>query len=201
MTDEEPRDLWSWVEWRAARTPELPLAFDEHDRRLTFGELRERGERVAAGLVQAGMRPGARIAWILPTRLEAMLLTVALARLGCEQVPLIPVYGPREIGFILRQAAPEWVVVPGIWNGTDYEAMIERLQIEDSPIEDARPAHRQTPRRLRASPDLPEADTAALPAFEAPADDPIRWIFYTSGTTSAPKGALHSDGTLQSAAI
>ncbi len=201
MTDEEPRDLWSWVEWRAARTPELPLAFDEHDRRLTFGELRERGERVAAGLVQAGMRPGARIAWILPTRLEAMLLTVALARLGCEQVPLIPVYGPREIGFILRQAAPEWVVTPGFWNGTDYDALIEKMQIEDSPIEDARPADRRLPHRLRAAPDLPEADPAALRAFDVPADDPIRWIFYTSGTTSDPKGALHTDGTLLSSAI
>ena len=157
MRTEEPRDLWSWVEWRAARTPELPLGFDEHDRRLSFGELRDRGERVAAGLLRVGIRPGSRIAWILPTRLEAMLLTAALARLGCEQLPLIPVYGPREIHFILRQAAPEWVVVPGIWNGTDYEAMIEKLQTEDAGFEDVRPSDRRGPRLLRAAPELPEA--------------------------------------------
>jgi len=31
---------------------------------------------------------------------------------------------------------------------------------------------------------------------DGPADDPVRWIYYTSGTTSEPKGVRHSDGTL-----
>jgi cyclohexanecarboxylate-CoA ligase len=209
MRSGEPRDLWSWVEWRAERTPDLPLAFDEHDRRLSFGALRDRGERVAAGLLARGIRPGTRVAWILPTRLEAVLLTVALARLGCQQVPLIPAYGPREIGFILEQAKPEWVVLPGLWNGTDYRATIDDAASGgnasgasgDASIEATGLPHRAAPRLLDAAPDLPEADPAALPDFVTPTGDPIRWIFYTSGTTSVPKGALHSDATLLASAV
>jgi acyl-CoA synthetase (AMP-forming)/AMP-acid ligase II len=48
--------------------------------------------------------------------------------------------------------------------------------------------------------ELPQADPAALPPPEAPParddDFPVRWIFYTSGTTADPKGARHTDATL-----
>jgi acyl-CoA synthetase (AMP-forming)/AMP-acid ligase II len=185
------RDLWSWVEWRADHSPERPLAFDEQGRSLDFGTLRDGGERVAAGLIETGLRPGSRIAWMLPTRLESLLLTVALARLGCTQIPLIPIYGSRELRFILEQARPEWIVIPGRWKERDYAALVE----------EARPTDSRIPRLLVAAPELPESDSEALPEYHAPHDDPIRWIFYTSGTTSDPKGALHSDGTLLASAI
>lgn len=191
MSAGQPIDLWSWVEWRAERTPDRPLAFDEHDRQLEFGTLRERGERVAAGLLEIGIRPGTRIAWIGPTRLESLLLTVALARLGCEQVPLIPIYGRRELGFILRQSRPDWVMVPGTQAGTDYHALVR----------ESSPADHGPLRILVTDPDLPEDPGETLEPHAPPCDDPTRWIFYTSGTTSDPKGALHSDGTLLGSAI
>ena len=37
--------------------------------------------------------------------------------------------------------------------------------------------------------------------FDDPAADPIRWIFYTSGTTAAPKGAQHTDRSVLAGAI
>jgi acyl-CoA synthetase (AMP-forming)/AMP-acid ligase II len=37
--------------------------------------------------------------------------------------------------------------------------------------------------------------------FDDRADDPVRWVFYTSGTTADPKGAQHTDVTIKSAAI
>jgi acyl-CoA synthetase (AMP-forming)/AMP-acid ligase II len=48
---------------------------------------------------------------------------------------------------------------------------------------------------------LPDGDPHDLAPFAAPADgeDPVRWLFYTSGTTADPKGALHSDATLLAA--
>ena len=38
------------------------------------------------------------------------------------------------------------------------------------------------------------------PASARPEAAPIRWIFYTSGTTADPKGVLHTDLTIQAAA-
>ena len=47
---------------------------------------------------------------------------------------------------------------------------------------------------------LPEGDPASLPAPPPATDDdgrvPIRWVYYTSGTTSSPKGVRHTDQTL-----
>ena len=166
--------LWSWVEWRADRTPTGLLALDEHDRRLDFGTFRDEGERVAAGLLASGIEPGSRVAWAGPTRFESLLLSVALARLGCEQVPLLPSYGPREREFMLEESRPA-----------------NLLAWEDDEAGDGPDLHGR----------LPTNDPSLLPPFEAPSDDPLRWIFYTSGTTSEPKGALHSDGTLLGAAV
>ncbi|MBJ19416.1 MAG: cyclohexanecarboxylate-CoA ligase [Deltaproteobacteria bacterium] len=185
-----PGDLWSLVEWRASETPSAPLAFDERDRRIDFADFRRWGERVAAGLLECGLRPGQRVAWVLPTRIEALVLTIALARLGCDQVPLIPVYGRREVGFILAQSRPGWAVLPGTWNGIDYPNLFEQVRGDEA-----------SPEFLTAAPDLPEGDPATLPAWERGIDDPPSWIFYTSGTTSNPKGVLHSDGTLLASAI
>src|SRR5204863_8022017 len=46
---------------------------------------------------------------------------------------------------------------------------------------------------------LPAADPATLPPpppVLAPAEQPVRWLFYTSGTTAAPKGVRHTDGSI-----
>src|SRR5699024_1070325 len=95
------RTLWELVARRAALTPDRPVLLQD-ERALTFGGLRERAERVAAGLYGMGVRPGTVVAWQLPTRIETALLSFALARLGAVQTPLIPYYREREAGFVLR---------------------------------------------------------------------------------------------------
>jgi acyl-CoA synthetase (AMP-forming)/AMP-acid ligase II len=58
----------------------------------------------------------------------------------------------------------------------------------------------RAPQILVAYDELPEGDPATLPPPPVPAaneaDAPIRWIYYTSGTTSDPKGVQHTDATL-----
>jgi hypothetical protein len=49
--------------------------------------------------------------------------------------------------------------------------------------------------RYRGYADLPEGDPATLPAPPTNGDD-VRWLYYTSGTTSDPKGVQHTDKTL-----
>ena len=195
---DRPLDLWSWIVWRAARSPDRPLAFDEHDGRLDFGSFRRQAERVAAGLVAAGLRPGTRVAWILPTRLGSLVLTGALARLGCEQVPLMPTIGRRELGFVLSEARPDQVIIGTPEGGTEhatvvrahFESEAEHKNALDGPRGEARDGV------IELGSGLPEAAISRLAEFVPSAGDPLRWIFYTSGTTSNPKGVLHTDGTL-----
>ncbi|MEV6017623.1 AMP-binding protein [Streptomyces sp. NPDC051997] len=173
------RTLWELVDRRARLTPDRPVLLQE-DRSLTFGGLRDRAERVAAGLHERGVRPGTVVAWQLPTRIETAVLSFALARVGAVQSPVIPFYRDREVGFALRESKAEYFAVPGEWRGFDHTAMAHRLGARNV---------------FEAYEELPEGDPAVLPA--PPSDGTsVRWIYWTSGTTSDPKGVLHTDRSL-----
>jgi acyl-CoA synthetase (AMP-forming)/AMP-acid ligase II len=173
------RTLWELVGRRAALTPHRPVLL-QGERVLTFGELRDRAERTAAGLYAMGVRPGTVVAWQLPTRIETVLLTVALARLGAVQSPVIPFYRDREVGFALRESRAAHFAVPGEWRGFDFTAMARRAGARGV---------------FEAYASLPDGDPSVLPAPPASGTD-VRWIYWTSGTTSDPKGVLHTDRSL-----
>ncbi|GGY26501.1 class I adenylate-forming enzyme family protein [Streptomyces djakartensis] len=173
------RTLWELVVRRAALSPDRPLLLQD-GRTLTFDGLRARGERVAAGLYGMGVRPGTVVAWQLPTRVETVLLSFALARLGAVQSPVIPFYRDREVGFALRESKAEFFAVPGTWRGFDHAEMARRLGARGV---------------FEAYDDLPDGDPSVLPP--PPRDGTaVRWIYWTSGTTSDPKGVLHTDRSL-----
>lgn len=180
----ESRTLWELVQRRAALTPDRPVLLQD-DRALTFGALRDRSERVAAGLWELGVRPGSVVAWQLPTRIETALLSFALARIGAVQSPVIPFYRDREVGFALRESKAAFFAVPGTWRGFDHTGMARRLALELP----------EPPLVFEAYDNLPDADPAVLPPPPASGTD-VRWIYWTSGTTSDPKGVLHTDRSL-----
>ena len=173
------RTLWDLVVRRADLTPDRPVLLQD-DRCLSFGELRARAERVAAGLYDMGVRPGTVVAWQLPTRIETAVLSFALARLGAVQTPVIPFYRDREVGFALRESKAEFFAVPGTWRGFDHTEMARRLGAKGV---------------FEAYDGLPDGDPALLPAPPAEGTS-VRWIYWTSGTTSDPKGVLHTDRSL-----
>lgn len=173
------RTLWDLLARRADLTPDRRVLLQD-ERALTFGELRASAERVAAGLHDLGVRPGTVVAWQLPTRLETAVLSFALARLGAVQSPVIPFYRDREVGFALRESKAEFFAVPGVWRGFDHTEMARRLGAKGV---------------FEAYDDLPEGDPAVLPAPPAEGTS-VRWIYWTSGTTSDPKGVLHTDRSL-----
>ncbi|MFD8724222.1 class I adenylate-forming enzyme family protein [Streptomyces sp. NPDC059629] len=175
------RTLWDLVVRRAWLTPDRPV-FLQGDRTLSFGGLRARAERVAAGLYGMGVRPGTVVAWQLPTRIETAVLSFALARLGAVQSPVIPFYRDREVGFALRESRAEFFAVPGVWRGFDHTEMARRLGAKG--IFEAYDGA-----------GLPAGDPAVLPAPPAEGTS-VRWIYWTSGTTSDPKGVLHTDRSL-----
>ena len=134
------------------------------------------------------------MSWELPTWIESLVLVGALARLGASQNPLIPIYRGREVGFITEQSETSLLVVPTTYRGFDFAAMAGE-------IAEQRPAMRV----LVADRSLPAGDPASLPPVrplpEFAADAPIRWLFYTSGTTADPKGAQHTDLTVMASAL
>ncbi|QKZ20744.1 class I adenylate-forming enzyme family protein [Streptomyces chartreusis] len=173
------RTLWDLLARRADLSPDRPVLLQD-DRTLTFGALHARAARVAAGLYDMGVRPGTVVAWQLPTRIETALLSFALARLGAVQSPVIPFYRDREVGFALRESKAEFFAVPGVWRGFDHTEMARRLGAKGI---------------FEAYGTLPDGDPAVLPPPPAEGTS-VRWIYWTSGTTSDPKGVLHTDRSL-----
>ena len=177
--------LWELVEARAAASPDRRMLVDEADRTLTFGEFRSRCEVVAAGLHAIGIGPSTVVSWQLPTRIETVVLSMALARLGAVQNPIIHIYREREVAFALRETKAQHVFVPGTWKDFDYEAMVRAIA-----------AGLDAPPEIHIAYDaLPEGDPGTLPPHPTSGDE-VRWVYYTSGTTSDPKGVRHTDQTL-----
>ena len=180
--------VFELVEKRAAESPDAIFAVDDEDRRLSFAEYRDAALRCAAGLSRQGVGAGTRVSWMLPTWHESLVLVAALSRLGAVQNPILPIYRHRELGFIASQFDPEHLFVPGVWRGFDYAAMASEIQSEGASYQ----IH-----TLERGAALPDADPSVLGAAPgASARDEKRWIFYTSGTTADPKGAIHTDATL-----
>jgi cyclohexanecarboxylate-CoA ligase len=186
-------NIWQLIERRAEATPDAEMLVDQVRRRLTFGEFRERAERVAAGLADLGVEADTVVSWQLPTWIESVVLVGALRRLGAVQNPILPIYRDREVGFIVRQATPRLLIVPSTFGGFDFADMARRLTADTAT------------EVLLCDRELPEGDPATLKP--APTDDmdapdaPVRWLFYTSGTTSDPKGAQHGDIAIRTAAL
>ena len=188
-------NVWELITRRAEATPDADFAIDQDGRHLTFGDFRDRSERVAAGLAARGVGEGTVVSWQLPTWIDSMVLMGALRRLGAVQNPILPIYREREVGFVVQEAEPAFLVVPSTWRGFDFGAMAEGLTAGTG----------TEVLLLDAEHPLPEGDPATLPP--APTDDmdspdaPVRWLYYTSGTTASPKGARHTDLALRAASV
>ena len=186
----EARTLWELASKRAAETPRARMIVDERGGTMTFGEFVPTAERAAAGLAAMGVGEGTVVSWQLPSWPESMVLVAALARLGAIQNPILPIYREREVGFIARQARSRLLIVPPTFRGFDFEAMARGIAADVTGLE-----------VLVSDRSLPEGEPTTLPPFDpGPGDLPIRWLFYTSGTTADPKGAQHTDATIDAAA-
>jgi acyl-CoA synthetase (AMP-forming)/AMP-acid ligase II len=184
--------IWNLICERANATPDRTMLIAEgdgtgEDPRITYGEFRDRAERVAAGLAALGIGSGTKVTWQLPSRIDSVVASAALARLDAVQCPVLHLYREKELGFVMRHTGAEFVVVPGTWKGFDYAAMAEGLAASMDPAP-----------TVVTLDELAEGDPASLPPApdHADGDEPVRWIYSTSGTTSDPKGVQHTDATL-----
>lgn len=163
--------------------------------RLTFAELAHRAAAVASGLARLGIGPGDVVSWQLPSWWEAAVVAVALDRLGAISNPIIPIYREREVGFIARQAGARMLIIPGVFRGFDYRELSRVVQgeapalthvvvVRDRPLDGMIPFAEL----------LGEPPTALAPTPRGAHD--VAMLFYTSGTTSEPKGVMHTSSTL-----
>jgi acyl-CoA synthetase (AMP-forming)/AMP-acid ligase II len=184
------------VDAAAREDPDAQLVFasDTHAGITRFGDLPERAREVAAAFAAIGVRKGDVVAIQLPNwpvTLEAYLGAVAA---GAILVPIVHTYGPAETGFILEQSGASVLVCPDHWGPIDFHARLDAMSwcTRGTVVmvgEDVWPG-------AVAWPDFVAGASAAPPIEHVglDPDDPLL-VVYTSGTTSDPKGVLHSHET------
>ncbi|MFZ1175397.1 MAG: AMP-binding protein [Mycobacterium sp.] len=184
--------FWSLIVDAAQRGSNLPLLADDHGRSLTARQLHDAACATAAAFAEHGIRAGTVVSWQLPTTLETMVVMAALSRLGAVQNPIIPILREHEVGFITGQLATEFFVVPEFWRGFDHGGLARALSsprgFQVITLDLVAPP---VAGELR----LPRAKADVLPAPSEPTSE-TRWIYYSSGTTAAPKGIRHTDTSL-----
>ncbi|MET1000462.1 MAG: AMP-binding protein [Acidimicrobiia bacterium] len=189
MMFDDAGSVWELIERRAEVSPDRVMLFDG-DRETTFAQYKDMVERAAAGLYALGVGPDVNVSWQLPTWTESAVLVGALCRLGAVQNPMLPIYRYKEVSFIARQTGCKLLITASTWNKFDYAGLAEQVAGE---LDDLH--------TLVADHWNPEGDPAALPPAPTGAEQPVRWIFYTSGTTADPKGARHTDRSVLAGAI
>ncbi|HBP0042014.1 AMP-binding protein [Pseudomonas aeruginosa] len=181
----EAPTLWALLQRRVALTPQATMLIDGRKRqRMTFAQALDISARLAAGFQRYGIGQGSVVTWQLPTGIPAVMTAFALARLGAVQNPIISLYGEREVHGVVARNRSDFLLVPGAQE-RDFRLMAERIRDSlEHPL-----------RVIVMAGDLPQGKAVDLPP--APEDgEAVRWVYYTSGTTSEPKGACHSDQTL-----
>lgn len=147
----------------------------------TFGDVELMARRLAAGLRARGVGPGDVVAFQLPNWVEAAVTFWASALLSAVVVPIVHFYGPKELRYILSSVKPRVFITaegfgrmtfaPEVCADVPTVALVGEsfdALLEDEPM------------------DGTVATDPANPAV----------IAFTSGTTSDPKGVIHSHQTL-----
>lgn len=158
---------------RALRYYPQHAALRSGEKRITFRELRERLEHVAASLISHGFRRGDRLAILLPNESDYIELIYACSWLGVIAIPLNLRLSPTEIDRVLTDAAPRGLIRHSSLPVPTIQLPWE-LVLDQEPLE-------------AANQSVPDAmyDPEAVLA-----------LVYTSGTTGHPKGVVITHANL-----
>jgi acyl-coenzyme A synthetase/AMP-(fatty) acid ligase len=79
-------------------------------RQVSFAELKQLSDRFANALTGLGIRPGDRVALILPQCLEAAVCHLAVYKIGAIALPLAKLFGPDAVPYRLANSGSRLVV-------------------------------------------------------------------------------------------
>jgi acyl-CoA ligase (AMP-forming) (exosortase A-associated) len=183
----------------ARRSPES-LALRAGARDLTYASLYGLTQRFASGLLASGIGPGDRVAVYLPKTIETVAASFGAAAAGAVFVPVNPVLKGAQVGHIVRDSGARVLVTavgrlkavaPALADCQDLATIILTDDAQGS----------ETPANVQLLSWHTLTDNGGDSQGHRRIDADLAAIFYTSGSTGAPKGVMLSHRNLVAGAI
>ncbi len=165
---------------------------------LTYGELLADIETVSTNLSTMGLSEGDVVCLVLPNWTEAVIYTYAASRLGAIVCPVTTIYRQRELSFILARTECKMVVLPSIYRGFDYAAMVHDMAGDLPDLEVIVSVGHTATEGVVPSSDILLRKSQHVPPAAVSVDD-LAVLAFTSGTTGESKGVMHSHATMHAA--
>ncbi|MEU3169745.1 amino acid adenylation domain-containing protein [Streptosporangium sp. NPDC006930] len=165
---DEEAGIGALFEARAAAAPDA-LAVLAGERRLTYGELDERANRVAHRLIRDGVRPGHIVGSMTGRSAEALVAFLGIVKSGGVYLPLDPALPPDRLGYILDDSGARLVLTGAEHAGRVRDDRVRTIELD---------AEWRTI----------EAEEPGMSPGLTPAPDAPAYLIYTSGSTGRPKG-------------
>ena len=168
--------------------------------RFTYRELAAMADRVAVGLARLGVGRNDIVACQLPNWWQFTVTYLACSRIGAVMNPLMHIFRERELSFMLKHGEAKVLIVPKLFRGFDYEAMVTALQPSLPDLQHIVVVNGEGNNSFEALLSGPawelsgEAD--AILSTDRPGPDDVTQLIYTSGTTGEPKGVMHTANTV-----
>ena len=174
------------LEHTVARVPDrVAIRTKGGDEELTWAQLRDRADALAAGLQKLGVGKGDSVAIMLGNRPEFHVADLAVMTLGATPFSIYMTYAPEQIQYVVSDAAARVAIIESQFLDRFREARKELPDLETMVLVDDAEGDDVVPLADVEQAD-PSFDGAAARHAVAPED--VLTLIYTSGTTGPPKG-------------
>jgi long-chain acyl-CoA synthetase len=174
----------------ARRHPDRTAVVDG-ELRVPYARLWEQARRYAAGLQRLGIRPGDTVAMLVPNTVDFPRVYYGALAAGAVVVPVHLLLTAAEAGYVLRDSGADLLVChtgqAAVGTAAADAAGVPLVVVGPRAPEDGAPGE-GAPRRLEDA----GGEVEPVPTYATRRPDDTAVVFYTSGTTGEPKGALLS---------
>lgn len=176
------------VDEAAQRTPEH-VAFRFAGQSLTYARLMDLSNRLAAMLVEAGVKPSDRVGIYMYKSLELPVALYGILKAGAAYVPIDPTAPHARVKFIIEDCNIEHLVSDAA-HSRKFGALLPELPALKTAVGLERPGGADAACEFVTWPQI-EAFAGDDPKVKIVEQD-LAYIMYTSGSTGVPKGLMHT---------
>jgi len=190
------REHFNAAEWLVDRHVDADngdrVAIIQGENQYSYADVQAASRNAATGFVALGVRPEERVAMVMLDSIEFVAAFLGALRVGAVPVPINPLLPGRDLGVIVADARARIVVVSAERTGA-LEALLAGAPEVHTTVTTA-PTADDSSASLTGWTDF-TSSTEQAPVYNTWAESPGFWLC-TSGSTGAPKLAMHRHGDI-----